>query len=209
MQVTCDPGERAFSKERSTVAWRHGGLNLSTRCVDHLLQQEEEAAKMHSETAVLNPLLVVLGANRKGEAAATAAAAAANPADNMTAPASRKVHERLSSKVLYGLKGSVTGDQATAAVKAKQACESKRKAEEQVVQARTKQWSLDAHTVAIMMFDATVETLEGEALWTAMLLKNLGIKLLAALIVRKGAKPNPKGKKADLVLQFGVLWDTK
>ena len=30
---------------------------------------------------------------------------------------------------------------------------------------------------------------------------------LTALIVRKGARP--KGKKADLVLQVGVLWATK
>ena len=94
-------------------------------------------------------------------------------------------------------------------MKAKQACDSKRKAEEQVAQVRTKQRRLYAHAFVIVLADATVEALEGEALWTAALLKNMGMKALADLIVRRGAKPNPKGKKADLVLQVGVLWATK
>ena len=78
-----------------------------------------------------------------------------------------------------------------------------------MVQARMKQRRLDVHAVVIVLYDATVESLKGEAPWTAALLKNMGMKALAALIVRKGAKPNPKGKKADLFLQVGVLWATK
>ena len=61
----------------------------------------------------------------------------------------------------------------------------------------------------IVLADATVEALKGEAPWTAVLLEKLGMKVIASLIVRKGANPNPKGKKADLVLQVGVLWATK
>ena len=78
-----------------------------------------------------------------------------------------------------------------------------------MVQARMEKRRLDTHAVAIVLVVATVEALEGEALWTAALLENLGMKALVALIVRKGAKPNTKDKKADLVLQVGVLWDTK
>ena len=61
----------------------------------------------------------------------------------------------------------------------------------------------------IVLADATVEALEGEAPWTAVLLEKLGMKVIASLIVRKGVKPNPKGKKSDLVLQVGILWATK
>ena len=81
MQVTCKPWERAFSKERNAVAWRHRGLNSFMWCVEHRLRQEEEAAKLHSATAVLNPPPVICGASHKG-----AGAGAADPADNVAAP---------------------------------------------------------------------------------------------------------------------------
>ena len=77
------------------------------------------------------------------------------------------------------------------------------------MQAPTKQRRLDAHVVAIVHVDATVEALEGEVPWRAALLENMGTKALAALIVRKVSKPKPKGKKSDLVLQVVVLWATK
>ena len=153
---------------------------------------------------MLNSLPVIHVTNHKG----AIAAAAADPVDNVAAPAGCKAYKRLSSKELFVLKGGITGEQATAVVKVKQACDSKRKAEEQVVQSRMKQWRLDVHVVSIMLADAIVESPEGEAPWTDILLQNLGMKTLAGLIVRKGAKPNPRGKKADLLLQFGVLWDT-
>ena len=104
-QVTCEPWERALSKERNSVAWRHGGLNQFMRCVEQRLRREEEAENLHSTTAVINPLPVIRGANHKG----TATAAAADPAENVAAPVGRKAHGRLSCKYLFGLKGGVTG----------------------------------------------------------------------------------------------------
>jgi len=88
--------------------------------VENWLQQEEEAAKLHSAPAVLNPLPAIRGANHLG-----AAAAAADPAGDAAAPGGRKAHERLSSKDLFSLKGGATGEQATAVVKAKEACDRK------------------------------------------------------------------------------------
>ena len=85
-------------------------------------------------------------------------------------------------------------------MKVKQACDSKMKAEEQVVQTRTNQRRLEVHAVAIVLDATTVEALEGEASWAAALLEKLGMKALTDLIVRKGAKPKPKCKKADFVL---------
>ena len=204
MQFMCDLWKREFLKERNSVDWLHRGLNPFIWCVENRLWREEEVAKLHSATSIFNPLLVICGANHK-----CAEAAAADPAYNVVAPAGCKVHKGLMSKDLFGLKGGVMGGQATAVIKTKHVCNSKRKAEEQVVQAHTKQQSLDAHAVNIVMAKAIVEALEGEALWTAVLVEKLGMKALAALIVKKGAKPNPKGKKADLVLQVGVLWATK
>ena len=131
--------------ERNTVAWRHRGLNPFTRCVDHRLQREEESTKLHSATSVLNPLPVIRGANHKG----AEATAAADPKENLAAPAGLKAYNRMLSKDLFGLNGGVTGEQATAAMKAKQACNSKRKAEEQVMQERTNKRRLDAHGVVM------------------------------------------------------------
>ena len=85
-------------------------------------------------------------------------------------------------------------------MKGKQACNSKRKAEEKVAQARTNQRRLDSHAVVIVLDATTVEALEGETPWATALLKKLGMKALMDLIVRKGAKPKPKCKKADFVL---------
>jgi len=62
------------------------------------------------------------------------------------------------------------------------------------------------HAAAIVLADTTVEALEGEAPWTAAVLGKLGVKELAALIVRKGGKAMYKGKKEQWVLQVGVLW---
>ena len=76
-------------------------------------------------------------------------------------------------------------------MKAKQACDLERKAEEQVVQACTKQRRLDAHAVAIVLSNSTVKALKYEAPWMADLLENLVMKVLAALIVMKGVKPKP------------------
>lgn len=177
------------------------GAQPFTRCVENWLQQEEEAAKLHSAPAVLNPLPAIRGANHLG-----AAAAAADPAGDAAAPGGRKAHERLSSKDLFSLKGGATGEQATAVVKAKEACDRKRKAEEQAAQALTKKRRLDLHAAAIVLADTTVEALEGEAPWTAAVLGKLGVKELAALIVRKGGKAMYKGKKEQWVLQVGVLW---
>ena len=169
------------------------------------MRREEEAAKLHIATTVLNPLPVIRGSNHK----VAAVAATDDPMENVAAPAVRKAHERLSSKDLFGPKGGVTGEQATVVVKSKQACDSKRKAEDQVVQARMKQRGLEAHVATIVLADATGEALKGEASWTTELLEKLSMKALAALIVRKGVNTKPKGKKADLVLQVGVLWATK
>ena len=121
-------------------------------------------------------------------------ASAADLTDNVAAPAGRKAHERLSEKDLFGPKGSVTGGHSTAAMKAKQVCDFKRKAEDQVAQVHTKQRRMDAHAVSIVLADYTVETLKGKAPWTTALIENLGMKALADLIVRKGAKTKPKGK---------------
>ena len=78
-----------------------------------------------------------------------------------------------------------------------------------MVQARMKQRGVDAHVVVIVLANATVDDLKGKAPGMAALIKNLGMKALAALVVVKGVKPNTKGKKADLVLQVGVMWATK
>ena len=72
-----------------------------------------------------------------------------------------------------------------------------------------KQRRIDAHAVEILLANATVEALKGKTPWMATLLENMGMNALAALIVREGAKPKPKGRKVDLLLQVGVLWDTK
>ena len=126
MKVMCEPWESAFSKERNAVAWRHGGLNSFTRCMEHRLHQEEDVAKLHSTTAVLNPLPVIRVADHKG----VPEAPAVDPADNVAAPYGHKAYKRLLSKDLFGLKGSVTGEQSTAVVKAEQVCNLKREAEE-------------------------------------------------------------------------------
>ena len=71
------------------------------------------------------------------------------------------------------------------------------------MQAHTKQRRLDSHVVVIVLADATVEALEGEAPWTAALLKNMGVKLIESLVVRKGANPNPKGKRRTWSSRLG------
>ena len=114
------------------MAWHHRNLNPFTCCVDYRLWREEEAANLHSATAVLNPLLVIRGANHKG-------VAAAEPVDNVALSDVRKSRKRLFSKEIFNIKVGVTGEQATAVVKAKHACNSKRKTEEQVVQAHMNQ----------------------------------------------------------------------
>jgi len=125
-------------------------------------------------------------------------------AASITAPAGRKAHGRLSSKDLYALKGGATGEQATSIVKAKAECDSKKRAVEEEAQTAHKKRKLEAHVAAILLADATVAKLEGEAPWTAVLLGKMGVKELTALIVRKGARPN--GNKADLVAQVSALW---
>ena len=72
-----------------------------------------------------------------------------------------------------------------------------------------KQQRLDVYAVVIVLANTTMDSLESEDPWTAVLLKNLGVNALAPLIVRKSANLNPKSKKVDLVLQVGVLWATK
>ena len=165
--------------------------------MENWLQQEEEAAKLHSAPAVLNPLPAIRGANHLG-----AAAAAADPAGDAAAPGGRKAHERLSSKDLFSLKGGATGAQATAVVKAKAACVSAKRSLEEEAQTAAKKRKVEAHAANIILADATVATLEGEAPWTAALLGKLGAKELSALIARKGARP--KGKKADFVAQVSA-----
>ena len=94
-------------KHISKACKHHGGLNLFTHCVEHRPQREEEVANLHRTTAVLNPLPVLRGTNHK------VAAAAADPMENMAAPAGRKAHERLSLKDLFGLMDGVTEEQVT------------------------------------------------------------------------------------------------
>ena len=93
-------------KERNAVAWRHGGINPFTRCVEHRLRREEKATKLHSATAVLKMLPVIRGANHKGAAAATVA----EPADNVAVSDGCKANDHMSLKDLFSLKGGVTGD---------------------------------------------------------------------------------------------------